>query len=370
MDIEATLSRLEAEGNTRRLPHDCSGSAVLDLSGNDYLGIAGREDLRRSFMDEAADRGYAMTAAASRLLASHQSEFEAFERTLADAYGRPALLFNSGYHANTGMISALSSDKRTLIVADRLVHASIIDGVRLGGAPMERFRHNDYNHLRRILEKKGREYPSVLIIAESIYSMDGDRADIDALVDAKRSLPGAMLYIDEAHAVGACGPHGLGLVEAAGRGADVDIVVGTLGKALAGTGAYGIMSERCKQFMVNKARSLIFSTAMPPICAAWNRFVFGHMMQMDAERAHLAALSRELYSILRLSSEPSHIAPFIAGNPRRAVELSRHLERHGFHVLPIRTPTVPPGTDRLRFSISAAMTAESLAPLRTLLANA
>ncbi len=366
MNIDATLRSLEESGNLRLLPLDSRHTRRIDLSTNDYLGIGADDTLRRRFMEQALEAGYGMTASASRLLASQQNEFAALEHTLELAYGRPTLLFNSGYHANTGMISALASDKRTLVVADRLVHASIIDGIRLAGAPMERFRHNDYAHLQRILDTKGRQYPSVLIVAESVYSMDGDRADIEALAAAKDSHPGALLYIDEAHAVGVLGPRGLGLCAASGAGDKVDIIVGTMGKALAGSGAYGVMSATMRSFMINKARSLIFSTAMPPVCAAWNRFVFEKMLGMDAERERLQQLSRELYDVLVLPGEPSHIAPLIVGTPAGAVELSRELDEHGFHVLPIRTPTVPPGTDRLRFSLSAALEPGSLEPLRTL----
>lgn len=369
MNIEDTLISLKQSGNLRRIPADATLSPALDLSGNDYLGIGERDDMREAFMEEALRRRYAMTASASRLLASRQSAFADYESALFRAYGREALIFNSGYHANTGMIAALASDKRTLVVADRLVHASIIDGVRLSGAPMERFRHNDYTHLQRILEKKARDYASVLIIAESVYSMDGDRADIAQLADIKRHTPGALLYIDEAHAVGALGPSGLGLVAASGAAGDVDIVMGTCGKALAGSGAFGVMNAQMRAYMVNKARSLIFSTALPPICVAWNRFVFERMLGMDRERANLAELSRLLYSILGLTSEPSHIAPLVVGSPERAVALSESLERKGFHALPIRTPTVPPGTDRLRFSLSAALCADELMPLKQAIAE-
>lgn len=369
MSIAETLGALAAADNLRRIPADRRRSAALDLSGNDYLGLAVRNDLRREFMEEAVRNGYAMTASASRLLGGLQDEFNALEQSVATAYGRPALLFNSGYHANTGMIAALSSDRHTLVVADRLVHASIIDGIRLGGASMERFRHNDYDHLRRILRSKAGAYSRTLIIAESIYSMDGDRADIAALVDAKESVPGAILYIDEAHAVGACGPRGLGLVEEAGLGNRVDIVLGTMGKALASTGAYAVLSDELRSFMVNKARSLIFSTAMPPICAAWGRFVFERMQLMDDERRHLAQLSQDLYSALGIGGTPCHIAPLLAGSSARALEMSAALENLGYHVLPIRTPTVPPGTERLRFSISAAMSREQIRGLASAVAS-
>lgn len=367
MDLNQVIDQLQAAGNLRRIPADASESPALDLSGNDYLGIALRDDWRREFMAEAADRRCALTASASRLLAARQREFADLEGAIECAYGRPALLFNSGYHANTGMIAALGSLGNTLIVADRLVHASIIDGIRLSGAPFERFRHNDYDHLERILAKNAGRYERILIVAESIYSMDGDRADIERLATLKRSVPGALLYIDEAHAVGACGPRGLGLSAATTAFADVDIIVGTMGKALAGSGAYAVLDATLKQFMINKARSLIFSTAMPPICAAWGRFVFERMQQMDAEREHLARLSRELYRLLGVSGEPSHIAPYIVGTPEAAVALSGRLEQAGYHVLPIRTPTVPPGTDRLRFSLCAAYTMESLQGLKSII---
>lgn len=367
MNIDATLETLQASGNMRTLPPDTRDTDRVDLSTNDYLGLGADEGLRQEFMEQAMKAGYGMTASASRLLATQQNEFTALEQSLEYAYGCPTLLFNSGYHANTGMISALAADKHTLVVADRLVHASIIDGIKLAGAPMERFRHNDYKHLQRILDTKGRQYPYVLIVAESIYSMDGDRADIGALTAAKASHDGAMLYVDEAHAVGAAGSQGLGLCAGSGFATQVDIIVGTLGKALAGTGAFGVMSDKVRRFMINKARSLIFSTAMPPICAAWNRFVFEKSLAMDSERAHLRLLARKLYDVLGLNGEPSHIAPLIVGSPDKAVRLSKNLDEHGFHVLPIRTPTVPPGTDRLRFSLSASLEPECLEPLRNLI---
>lgn len=371
MSIASTLQALAASSNLRRIPADRRYSAALDLSGNDYLGLAAKEDLRSEFMAQAMRRGYAMSASASRLLGSLQNEFEALEHSICSAYGRPVLLFNSGYHANTGMIAALGADGRTLVVADRLVHASIIDGIRLGGAPMERFRHNDTGHLLHILQKKAGAYERTLIVAESIYSMDGDRADLHALVEAKEATPGAMLYVDEAHAVGACGPHGLGLVEEAALGGRVDIVLGTMGKALASTGAYAVFgNEELRSFMINKARSLIFSTAMPPICAAWGQFVFERMQAMDAERAHLARLSELLYKAVGAKGTPSLIAPLMAGSAERALALSTRLERMGYHALPIRTPTVPPGTERLRFSISANMTPEQIDGLRQAIESA
>ncbi len=350
--IEKTLEELSASGNLRVIPGD-TAPGLVDLSSNDYLGLAGRDDLRDAFLDECGGRLPLMTSSASRLLAGSQSSYDRFESLLRDLYGAPALTFNSGYHANTGLVSSLA-DRLTLIVADRLVHASIIDGIKLSGAPFVRFRHNDYDHLEKILTDKGRGYSDILIIAESVYSMDGDRADIGRLVDIKRSTPGAILYIDEAHAVGVEGRRGLGMVEDAGLVGDVDVIVGTLGKALASVGAYAVVSPLIRRFVVNKARSLIFSTALPPANMLWSTFIMERVPSMTAERGRLRSLGRRLAAILHLDRS-SHIAPLVVGNPRDAVALSARLADEGFKVLPIRVPTVPPGTDRLRFSLSAAL---------------
>ena len=366
MQYNDILDNLKAEARFRRIL-GAAPSGRIDLLSNDYLGLAAEADrLRPEF--EARFSSPALTSAASRLLSRRQDYHTLLEQRLAELYGRPALLFNSGYHANTGLIPALAI-KGSLIVADRLIHASSIDGIRLADCDFTRFPHNDVAALRRLLERRAAQYDRVILLLESIYSMDGDRADIRELVAAKEATLGAMLYIDEAHAVGALGPSGLGLTEAEGLGDKVDVLVGTIGKALAGTGAYGVMSAAMREFMVNKARSFIFSTAMPPICAAWNRFIFERMQGMDSERRHLAELSRTLYAALGLDAEPSHIAPLVVGSPERAVALSQELERKGYHVLPIRTPTVPPGTDRLRFSLSAAMDAAQIEPLKQILAE-
>lgn len=343
---------MSASGNLRVIPGD-TAPGLVDLSSNDYLGLAGRDDLRDAFLDECGGRLPLMTSSASRLLAGSQSSYDRFESLLRDLYGAPALTFNSGYHANTGLVSSLA-DRSTLIVADRLVHASIIDGIKLSGAPFVRFRHNDYDHLEKILTDKCRGYSDILIIAESVYSMDGDRADIGRLVDIKRSTPGAILYIDEAHAVGVEGRRGLGMVEDAGLVGDVDVIVGTLGKALASVGAYAVVSPLIRRFVVNKARSLIFSTALPPANMLWSTFIMERVPSMTAERERLRSLGRRLAAILHLDRS-SHIAPLVVGNPRDAVALSARLADEGFKVLPIRVPTVPPGTDRLRFSLSAAL---------------
>lgn len=353
--IKSILEELDSSGNLRTVALQDAESSLVDLSSNDYLGLAADTSLRDSFLaSEAA--GAPFSASASRLLAGNQKYFSSLETTLSQAYGSPALLFNSGYHANTGIIGALGALKNTYIIADKLVHASIIDGIKLSGAPFARFRHNDYTHLANLAAKVSAEYHNILIIAESIYSMDGDKADIEALTEIKRRTPGAILYIDEAHAVGVEGEGGLGLVASCPDRNDVDIMVGTFGKALASAGAYAIVSDEMRQFLINKARSFIFSTALPPFVIAWSEHVFRNMTGMDSRRMKLRALGEKLAEILRLygaRTSGGHIQPLIAGSSLKAVEWSRNLRKDGFCVLPIRTPTVPPGTERLRFSLSA-----------------
>lgn len=368
MDIELTLKELAESGNLRRIPAETEPGTV-DLSSNDYLGIAERTDLREKFFEANRPSELVMSSSASRLLGAHQRQFQSFEDLLSQAYGgRAALLFNSGYHANTGLIQALA-DSRTLIVADRLVHASIIDGIRLSNARFERFRHNDLSHLESIIAKKSADYDTILVIVESVYSMDGDSADIDSLIDIKRRYGAKMLlYIDEAHAVGVKGPGGLGLTAQSKAPAEADIIVGTLGKALASAGAYAIMGGRMREFMVNKARSLIFSTALPPINIAWSEFVFRQSLGMDSERRHLETLSEHLAKALH-SDAASHIRPLIIGDATKTVEASQLLQDNGFKVLPIRTPTVPPGTERLRFSLSASIDAAEIDRLAAVLAR-
>ena len=358
------LNRLKATSNFRTFP-TVDATDVIDLTSNDYLGLAARTDLRDEFTDRYGNlRMPALTSSASRLLASCQHEYHAFESLLAECYGREALLLNSGYHANVGIIQALA-DKRTMIVADRLVHASIIDGIRLSGAQFTRFPHNDFNRLERIVADVPADFDRILVIAESVYSMDGDRADIDRLIDLRRSDPRVMLYVDEAHGVGVEGPAGLGLVAASKAPAEVDIVIGTLGKALASSGAFAIVDDTVKQYLVNKARSLIFSTALPPACVAWSNFLFGKMMAMDAERdtlrRHARALAAAIATATSREGIESHIQPLIIGDAAATIARSRELLARGVKVLPIRTPTVPPGSERLRFSLSAGLTDADIA---------
>ncbi len=359
MNVNDILTDLESAGNLRHIPADRSDTGTLDFSTNDYMGLALRPDLRREFMLTPAASEAMLTSSASRLLAATQKYYLELETTLASLYGRPALMFNSGYHANSGLIPAIT-DRDTLILADRLVHASIIDGIMLAKCEWTRFRHNDMEHLERLIEARRPDGGNTLVIVESVYSMDGDSAPVEELIAIRKRHPGIMLYIDEAHALGVTGQQGLGLAASSTEPGAWDVIVGTLGKAAASMGAYAIMSEQLKQLAVNHCRSLIFSTVLPPFNAAWSTFILRKLTARDSERQHLAGLSRQLADglslITGLQYQPSHIQPLVIGDAKRTVELSRKLDNEGINVLPIRTPTVPPGTERLRMSLSASMT--------------
>ncbi len=359
------LSALKESGNFRTIPSGNEGPEIIDLSSNDYLGLASKPHLQEEFLSEAHNRLLPFTSSASRLLAASQDEYTRLETLLGELYGRKALLFNSGYHANTGLISSLAQPAGTLIVADKLVHASIIDGIVLSKAPFIRYRHNDLNHLERILQKEAGNYTRILVAAESVYSMDGDRADIEGLIGIKHKYPNVILYIDEAHAFGVEGQNGLGLCRDAAGYDEIDVVVGTFGKACASMGAFCALSPTLKDYAVNRARSFIFSTALPPISVAWTKRMIETFMEMDTERAHLNALGKRLCAILQpLSpSHPvtaSHIQPLVLGSSEKALQISARLLDEGFKVLPIRTPTVPPGTERLRISLSASLTFDDI----------
>lgn len=378
MEIRQHLQQLHEEGNYRQIP-TVTPLTLTDYSTNDYMGLAADATLQAKFFADPISATVPLTSSAARLLAPRQIEYTNLEVFLTLLYKKrrgsdtAALLFNSGYHANTGLISSIA-DKSTLIVADRLVHASIIDGIVLSRAPFLRFRHNDFDHLEEIISQKGGDYRQILVIVESVYSMDGDQADMERLIALKRKYPGVTLYVDEAHAFGVLGPKGLGLAAAGSAPGEIDIIVGTFGKAAASMGAFAITGIDMHDYLVNTARSFIFSTAIPPMSAAWTRFTVGNLIQKDNRREYLQRLGVQLSEVLNRYTDhkvaPSHIQPLIVGDPKKAVELSRQLlSRYGIKALPIRKPTVPAGTERLRFSLSCAMLPRDIETLDKALAE-
>ncbi|MGC6246869.1 8-amino-7-oxononanoate synthase [Bisgaard Taxon 45] len=362
------LAELKAQNQFRQLPQlihqgrfiQREGKIMLNLSSNDYLGLANHEGLRQAFFSQYQDHLPAFTSSSSRLLTGSFPIYDELETLMAQAFGREsALLFNSGYHANIGILPALA-DKKTLIVADKLVHASMIDGIRLAQCEFVRFRHNDYAHLEQILQKNDRTFERMIVVTESVFSMDGDCADLNQLVALKQQYPQVMLYVDEAHAIGVLGENGLGLAEQQGCLEQIDILVGTFGKALASMGAYAVCDQVIRDYLINKMRPLIFSTALPPLNVAWTHFLFQQLPHLKAERTHLASLSQHLRQAIVdifnvLMPSESCIVPYILGDNALTVKTAQRLQQQGYYCLPIRPPTVPKGTSRIRFSLTADM---------------
>jgi 8-amino-7-oxononanoate synthase len=380
------LDRLRENGRLRQLhPLDgregsrvnYEGSRLLNLTSNDYLGLAANRALLERFYagidsDSLIDR-FGLGVASSRLLSGDYAVAHELEQTLAATYCRPAaLLYNSGYHANIGILPALT-DKGDLILSDKLNHASVHDGLRLSQAEHRRYRHRDYDHLEAVLEQLRSNYERVIVVSESVFSMDGDVADLRRLVKIKNRFD-CLLYVDEAHAVGLYGERGLGQSEEQGVLNDVDLLIGTFGKALASVGAFVLCSEDIREYLVNRSRSLIFTTALPPVVISWNHFVFRHMLGLGRQRLHLQGLAGKLRSELMrvgLSTAGStNIVPVLIGQDVTTVRLAEAMRKGGWLIFPVRPPTVPEGTARLRLSLTADMLwQEELAPLAAAIAT-
>lgn len=379
--MQQELQQLNEHSNLRRLPemiHDgryvlVGGQRMLNLSSNDYLGLAADRELREEFLGTLTPDTFMPTASSSRLLTGNFTVCEELEDELARLFGtEAALVFNSGYHANTGILPAIS-DARTLILADKLVHASLIDGIRLSVAKCIRYRHNDLTQLERLLYEHHAGYRQIVIVTESIFSMDGDRADLTALVKLKQKYNNVLLYVDEAHAFGVCGVRGLGCAEEDNCIRDIDFLVGTFGKAAASAGAYIVCKRVIREYLVNRMRTLIFTTALPPVNIAWTLFIIRRLVAMQQRREHLARISRVLREALQTQEyscpSVSHIVPMVIGASADTIRQAVALQRHGFYALPVRPPTVPEGTSRIRFSLTAEVTEEEIGRLGKELKN-
>ena len=339
---------------------------MLNLASNDYLGLASDLQLREQFFDETPVKQRAMSSSSSRLLTGNFPEFEQLEASLSQAFaGRVALLFNSGYHMNIGILPALA-DAKTLILADKLVHASMIDGMRLSSAKFLRYRHNDLAHLNALLQKHHADesIERIIVVTESIFSMDGDETDLATLVQLKQQFSKVMLYVDEAHAIGVRGERGLGCAEQYAVIEQIDLLVGTFGKALASVGGYLICHPIIRDYLINTMRPLIFSTAQAPICMAWTNFIFQHTQSLKQSRTDLTALSQRLQQGVRAKGfdcpSSSHIVPVIIGDSAKTVAKAQALQNAGFYIMPVRPPTVPQQSARLRVSLTAHIQATEI----------
>lgn len=370
--MQQELQILKEKSNLRKLPamtHEgryvvVDGQQMLNLSSNDYSGLANDIELRQEFWETMTAKAFLPTSSSSRLLTGNFTVYDRLEEQLARIFGtEAALTFNSGYHANTGILPAVSNT-RTLILADKLIHASLIDGIRLSTAKYIRYRHNQYDQLERLLQANHSEYERIIIVTESIFSMDGDEADLRELVRLKKLYPRVLLYVDEAHAFGVRGQKGLGCAEEQGCINDIDFLVGTFGKALASAGAYIVCRKAIREYLINKMRTFIFTTALPPVTIQWTSFVLERLAGFQQRREALRLISKQLKESLESKGyacpSTSHIVPLITGESSLAIRKAEELQRKGFYALPVRPPTVPEGTSRIRFSLTADIREEEI----------
>jgi 8-amino-7-oxononanoate synthase len=333
------------------------GKTFLNFSSNDYLGLANHPALKGAAIK--AVKQFGAGAGASRLICGSLAPFHELEEALAAFKGtEAALAFSTGYAAAIGTICALLG-KDDIIVIDKLVHACIVDAARLSGAKLRVFDHNDLNDLEAILKWADKESRHVLIVTESIFSMDGDRAPLREIVALKNKY-GAWLMVDEAHATGIIGKNGYGLAEELGVDGQIEIQMGTLGKALGAGGGYICGSRKLVDFLVHRARSFIFSTAPCPAAAAAATAAI-HLLQSREGQTRRDSLWKLVKQFNPKSA--SAIIPFIIGDEAKAVDAAAKLRAQNIFIPAIRYPTVARGAARLRVTLTAAHTAKDVSQL-------
>lgn len=344
-----------------------NGKKLLNLSSNNYLGFADNKEITKEFLEQAGCE-YSFGSASARLLTGTLPVYSELENLLAKLFNKEkVLIFNSGYHANVGINSSLAG-KGDVIFSDKLNHASIIDGMKLSDAKFFRYPHNDMSALEKLLLRERNNFKNAVIVTESVFSMDGDIADLAKIVGLKEKFD-CLLVVDEAHAFGVFGKTGLGVSETLGITDKIDLIVGTFGKAIGSMGAFVAGNSVLIDYLTNKARSFIFSTALPPISVAFTKWIIETKLPTTYEkRMQMLAIGKKMCSTF--TPNPlhqgarelygSHIIPIVIGGNKETVDTCEILYQNGYFTLPIRPPTVPEGTSRLRLSLTTEITEQEI----------
>ncbi len=329
-----------------------NGEKFLNLSSNNYLGFADNKKITEEFLNYAQDK-YSFGSASARLLTGTLPVYKELEDLISNMFNKEkTLLFNSGYHANVGINSSIA-DKGDVIFSDKLNHASIIDGMQLSKGKFFRYPHNNMEALEKLLIRERKNFNNAIIVSESVFSMDGDIADIQTLVYLKEKY-NCLLILDEAHAFGVFGRNGLGVTETLNLTDRVDLIIGTFGKAIGSMGAFATGNHILIDYLINKARSFIFSTALPPINIAFSKWIIENKLPYTYEkRLNMLKLGQK-------AGSQSHIIPIIIGSNKDTVDTCEILFHNGYFTLPIRPPTVPEGTSRLRLSLTTEINEKEL----------
>ena len=343
---------------------------MLNLSSNDYLNISTNKDLTLEFIDKYKKSDeFLFSSASARLLTGNSKSYNILEDDFCKLFNKEAaLLFNTGYQCNQGVVSSLFS-KGDCIFSDKLNHASIVSGLKLSQADHFRYKHSDYDNLEKLLKEKRGQYKNAIIISESVFSMDGDISDIKKLTELKKKY-NCLLMIDEAHAFGVFGKNLTGYADEISLTDEIDIITVTLGKSLASMGAICISNKTIINYLINKASSFIFSTVIPPINILWTRFLLEEKFDyLKSQKEKLNSLFNKIHKLYPTISS-SQIIPVIIKDAAKTKELAKNLQNKGFYVLPINPPTVPIGTSRLRISLTADINYTEIENLFTEIKNA
>lgn len=370
--LNTVLDELAAAGRRRSLraveplPNGrirVDGREMVNFSSNDYLGLAHHPLLVERSREWA--ELYGAGAGASRLVTGHSAQLEALEEKIAAAKGvEAAVIMASGWQCNASALPALLDrslwNAEPHVFADRLNHASLHMGCQAAGARQHRFRHNDLSHLEELLSRHAREPGPRFIVTESVFSMDGDAPDVDQMVALAEEW-NAFLYLDEAHATGVLGANGFGL----SVGTHVDLAMGTFSKAMGSFGAYVAGSRALKEFLINRASGLIYATALPPATLGAIDAAVDLVPQMGPQRARLRAMADKVRAAfqsagLDTGGSTTQIVPVILGDEDRTLAVAAAIEAAGLLGIAIRPPTVPAGTSRIRFALSAAHSDEDI----------
>jgi len=361
-ELESGLRALETKSQRRTLA-EIRG---VNLCSNDYLGLASDAALQAAVV-ETVEEAARVGGTGSRLLSGHRNVWSELEERFAHFAGtEAALYFGSGYAANLGLLSTLLG-KADLVFSDASNHASLIDGIRLSGARKVIYTHLDLDALESRLREHRHQPCRKLIVTESIFSMEGDVADIAALLHLAERYD-AGLIVDEAHATAVHGPSGRGIVAAAEAAREVVASVHTCSKALASAGAFVCGNSVLREHLINHARTFLFTTAMPPYMAGQIRAALELARGMDAQRVELQAMSTQFCDSIRAqgwdtAKSTTQIVPALIGTNAEALRAAEYLQREGFAVRSIRPPTVPEGTARLRFSLTCTITPDEIVRL-------
>lgn len=352
--IKEELLKLKKENNFRVLIE--KNNKKINFSSNDYLGIAENKKLLEEFYLKYKPK---LSSSSSRLISGSYKEVIELEKRAEEIYKKPCIVFNSGFDANSSIIETFYGEN-SLIITDRLNHASIYDGIVNSKAKFVRYKHLDMNNLEEILKKYSEKFFDILVIAETIYSMNGDITPLNKIVELKKKY-NFSLMIDEAHSYGVFGygmAYNLNLVK------DIDFLVIPLGKDGGSVGAFVFCDEIMKEYIINKNRKFIFTTALPPINNMWNLFILNKMKNEYFNEKRKKLFERINFALKKLkeygieTNSTTHIISIVIGDNRKIIKIEKNLKEKGYFVYGVKEPTVPKNSARFRISLNSEMSFE------------